>query len=1146
MPIDNALDPATGEWAQQLMQDLAAAGADPGWAHHYATAFDIGYRTHTPAHQHGDDIRRLESLAPQTIAVSLVGDSDVRLRIFACHQPVTLSQIIPLLQSIDIDVSDEHPHPVVRADGRQCWIYDIGLTTGPPAASSPLQADPELRLRLVATLLALWTQHSEADGLNSLVRHVGLSWREVAVLRAYTAYLRQLGLPYSRGLVTQVLRANASTTANLLRLFACRLDPDTATPTQVTDDELHAIISSDIDDVAGIDPDRILRALLSLVAATTRTNYYRTDTDTARRALAFKFDPRLIPELPAPRPRFEVFVHSPRVEGVHLRFGLVARGGLRWSDRRDDYRTEILGLAKAQAVKNAVIVPAGAKGGFVVKRPPAVADLTPGQHRDAVHAEGVACYREFIGALLDLTDNLDPASRRVVPPTQLVRHDGDDSYLVVAADKGTATFSDIANSIAAQRHYWLGDAFASGGSMGYDHKSLAITARGAWESVTRHFAELGTDIMADDFTVIGIGDMSGDVFGNGMLLSPHIRLVAAFDHRHVFLDPTPDVESSFAERARLFALGRSSWADYNTTLLSPGGMVLPRSAKSVQVNDEIRRSLGLDARTRTLSTAELIRAILRAPVDLLWNGGIGTYVKAESQSHVEVGDKTNDTVRVNGSELRARVVGEGGNLGCTQKGRIEYARSGGHINTDAMDNSAGVDCSDHEVNIKILVELHTATTPLPNGDRRALLAAMTDDVTHLVLEDNVAQNELMGINRHQAQEMVGFHERLTDHLTTTQGLDRILEALPIPAAFSALARSGAGLCSPELAHLTAHVKLALKDEVLASDVPDSDAFQSRLAHYFPPQLRETFAPSLPKHPLRRQIITTSIVNDMVNTAGMTYASRLREETGASGADAAKAYECVTQIFDLNSVFAEIREASATVTPEGTNGLRLQTQRLIDRASRWLVANRPQPTDPGAEIRRYAHRIQTHAPQVRGWLRGDEATAVERRTAALTERGAPHDLAARVAELLHAYCFLDITDITDITGEDFVDVAELYFGLSAHLHINSYLTSVTQLDRGDRWRALARLALREDLYSSLRAITLDVVIACDPTSSVTEKIHEWEHLNSARLQRARTLLTELSTEAETDPALPQLSVAARRIRSIVRTPEPQAIRAGLSR
>jgi len=1138
MIVDNAQGPATEEWAQQLRTDLAAAGADLTWARHYATAFDAGYRAHTAAHQHANDIHRLESLAPQTIDIDLVGDSDVRLRLFACHRPVTLSQILPLLQSLDIDVSDEHPHPVMRTDGRQCWIYDIGLTTGPPAASTPLHADPEFRARLVDTLIALWTHQSEADGLNSLVRHVGLSWREVTVLRAYTAYLRQIGLPYSRGLVTQVLLDNASTTANLLRLFACRLDPGTTRPTEATDDALHAGISADIDAVAGIDPDCILRALLSLIAATTRTNYYCADTGTARRALAFKFDPHVITELPAPRPRFEVFVHSPRVEGVHLRFGLVARGGLRWSDRRDDYRTEILDLAKAQAVKNAVIVPAGAKGGFVVKRPPAAAGLTPGEYRDAAQAEGIACYREFIAALLDVTDNLDPASRRVVPPSQLVRHDGDDSYLVVAADKGTATFSDIANSIAAQRHYWLGDAFASGGSMGYDHKSMGITAKGAWESVTRHFAELGTDIQTDDFTVVGIGDMSGDVFGNGMLLSPHIRLVAAFDHRHIFLDPTPDVESSYAERARLFALGRSSWADYDTTLLSPGGMVLPRSAKSVQLNDEIRQVLDLDAPTHTLSTTELIRAILHAPIDLLWNGGIGTYIKAESQSHTQVGDKTNDDVRVNGSELRARVIGEGGNLGCTQQGRIEYARSGGHINTDAMDNSAGVDCSDHEVNIKILVELHTATTPLPDHDRRALLEAMTDDVTHLVLTDNIAQNELMGINRHQAPEMVGFHERLTNHLETTRGLDRTLEAFPTPPAFSALARSGTGLSSPELAHLTAQVKLALKDEVLASDIPDSDAFQRRLAHYFPPQLRETCAPALTEHPLRRQIITTSVVNDMVNTAGMTYAYRLREETGAGGADAAKAYECVTQIFGLDSIFAEIREASATVAPAGTNGLRLQTQRLIDRASRWLIANRPQPTTPGAEIRRYAHRIQTHTPQVRGWLRGDEATAVERRTVALTDRGAPRDLSARVAELLHAYCFLDIADIADIASQDFLAVADLYFALSAHLHINSYLTSVTQLGRGDRWHALARLALREDLYSSLRAITLDVVTACDPAANVTDTIAEWEHINTARLQRARTLLTELSAETDTDPALPQLSVAARRIRSIVRTQEPQ--------
>jgi glutamate dehydrogenase len=1131
-------EPSATQWARELADELAAAGDDPALAGHYSTALSPGYPEETGVRQQADDIRRLERLSPHSIEADLAGESSIRLRLFACQQPVTLSQILPILQSMDIDVLDEHPHPIVRSDGTQCWIYDLGLAAGPSTRSDPLHSDREFQARVVDSFIAIWTQRTEADGLNCLVRHADLDWRQIAVLRAYVAYLRQIGLPHSRTVVRKILLENPSTTADLIRLFAYRFDPETTASRDLTEDALHARIVKAINAVAGIDEDRILRALLSLIDATTRTNHYRTDPGDSRRALAFKFDPELISELPLPRPRFEIFVHSPRVEGVHLRFGLVARGGLRWSDRRDDFRTEILALAKAQAVKNAVIVPAGAKGGFVVKQPPPSGGVAPGAHSEAVQAEGMACYTEFVSALLDLTDNLDHASRRIVSPSRVVRRDGDDFYLVVAADKGTATFSDVANSIAIKRKYWLDDAFASGGSIGYDHKTMGITARGAWESVRRHFRELGTDTQTEDFTVIGVGDMSGDVFGNGMLLSRHIRLVAAFDHRHIFIDPTPEPESSYGERARLFALGRSSWADYDTTLLSPGGMVIPRSAKSVHVNDATRLALHIDNNVTNLSTPALIRAILRAPADLLWSGGIGTYVKSGSQSHADAGDKGNDPLRVNGSELRVRVVGEGGNLGLTQLGRIEFARAGGQINTDAMDNSAGVDCSDHEVNIKIPMDFQTSAGRLPEQDRRALLSAMTQEVTDLVLADNIAQNELMGLNRRESRDMAGFHARLADHLEATRALNRTVESLPTPATFASLERSGSGLTSPELAHLTAHVKLALKDEILASDVPDSGAFQHRLADYFPAQMRTRFKSALEEHPLRRQIITTSIVNDMVNTAGMTYAFRLREETGTSGADAAKAYECVTQIFGLDEIFAEIRGTADSVPPEATDELRVQTQRVIDRASRWLIANRPQPATPAAEIQRYASRIQDHAPLVRKWLSEEEHDAVERRSLALTNLGAPRELSARVAELLHVYCFLDIADIADIANRDFVEVAELYFALSSRLHVNRYLTAVSQLDRRDRWQALARLALREDLYCSLRAVTLDVISGTEPGLDVSEKVAQWELSNSARLQRARMLLSELSAETQAEPALPTLSVTVRRIRSMVRTPEPQ--------
>jgi glutamate dehydrogenase len=789
-------------------------------------------------------------------------------------------------------------------------------------------------------------------------------------------------------------------------------------------------------------------------------------------------------------------------------------------------------------VKNAVIVPVGAKGGFVVKRPP-VATGDPATDREATQKEGIACYRMFVSGLLDLTDNLVAGS--VAPPRQIVRHDGDDTYLVVAADKGTAAFSDIANDVALSYGFWLGDAFASGGSVGYDHKAMGITAKGAWESVRRHFRELGVDTQRDSFTVVGIGDMAGDVFGNGMLLSEHIRLVAAFNHMHIFIDPSPSLDPAvaFAERRRLAELPRSTWDDYDRGRISEGGGVWSRSLKSIPLNPRIRSVLGIDESVDRLAPAELIKAILLAPADLLWNGGIGTYVKASTETHADVGDKANDAVRVNGNELRVKVVGEGGNLGLTQRGRIEFARAGGKINTDALDNSAGVDCSDHEVNIKVLLDQLVAQTHLDQTQRNELLVKMTSEVSGLVLADNYRQNAVLGVSRAHAAGMVPVHSRLVNHLERRDGLDRELEGLPTSDQLREREKAGEGLSSPELATLLAHVKLSLKHEVLASDLPDAEAFSNRLPAYFPLPLREQYGDAIPAHPLRREITTTALVNEVVDGGGVSYVYRLAEEMSAAGTDAVRAYAVATGVYDLPSLWRQIEDLDNVVPTDVADGMVLEIRRLLDRASRWLLSNRPQPLAIGAEISRFRPSVQELSGTVRDLLQGQAAEGAAKRTGDLVAAGVPFDLAERIGVLLDTYSLLDITEIAELAERDAGITAErspresseLYYALAEHLDIERMLQAVNLLERGNRWHSLARLALRDDFYASLRAITVDVLRSSDPEDSAEEKIIQWEQTNASRLNRARTSLEEIKRSGRLD--LATLSVAARQLRSMVR-------------
>ncbi len=1139
--ITERLEQAVCTWDDRLLDAAYAAVATSGpatadLAQRYLAAFPQAYKEDFDAATALADICRLEALAvPDGLDLGFdlpqrAERGERRFKLYLAGQRITLSQILPVLQQMDVEVVDQRPYEVTRGDGVHCWIYDLGLRLD-ATLLEPLvgQDDEDVRRRFCDAFVAAWRGACEVDRCNALVLRAGLDWRQVAVLRGYVRYQRQARSRYSQHYVEEVLLAHSAIAAALVTLFEACFDPELDPATRdVRHDELAVQIATMIDEVAGLDADRILRGLLTLVRATLRTNHYVRDAaGNSLPYLALKLDPKAVPELPEPRPAFEIFVCSPRVEGVHLRFGPVARGGLRWSDRREDFRTEVLGLAKAQAVKNAVIVPAGAKGAFVVKRPP-MPTGDPTLDRETAQAEGIACYRMFISGLLDVTDNLVFGTSR--HPDQVVCRDGDDSYLVVAADKGTATFSDIANEVAASYRFWLGDAFASGGSAGYDHKAIGITARGVWESVKRHFRELGIDTQTENITVVGIGDMSGDVFGNGMLCSEHIRLLAAFDHRHVFVDPDPDPASSYAERRRLFELPRSSWDDYDRALISTGGGVWSRSIKRIPIGVQIRRALGIAESITELSPPELIRAILLCPAQLLFNGGIGTYVKAATETHADVVDKANDAVRVDGAQLRVRVFAEGGNLGLTQRGRIEFAQAGGLLNTDAIDNSAGVDCSDHEVNVKILLDRLVTDGVLSTARRRELLIEMTDEVAALVLAHNADQNTQLGVSRAHAASMTPVHARLVTYLEARHGLDRRLAALPTRAQWDARQSAGEGLTSPELSTLMAHVKLGLAAEVLASDLPDAEVFRARLPEYFPAPLRDRFAAVIREHPLSREITTTLLVNEVVDRGGMTYAYRLAEELSVSASDAVRAYSVAVAVFDLRVTWRAITDLGNAVPVSVADAMMVELRRLLDRASRWLLLNRPQPLVVGGEINRFRPIVQALAPRVPDWLTGREADNVAGATRQLTGKAVPGELACRVSAGLTSFGLLDVVEVTELARQDAEQVAQLYYALSAHLDIDRMQSAVSELKRGDRWHARARFALRDDLYASLREITLNALhagdVGADPSTTIAPltTIAQWEQANSARLSRARATLNEISDAGSLD--LATLSVAIR--------------------
>ncbi|MER6588656.1 MULTISPECIES: NAD-glutamate dehydrogenase [Micromonospora] len=1096
----------------------------------YADAFPEGYKDgHTP-YEAMKDLAKLELLeepgqlemhlfrkqAPPRPYAARAADADeamdVRFKVYRYGEPMMLSAVLPVLHSLGVKVVDEHPYEVERVDGR-IWLYDFGLEL--PERHQDLA---EVRPHVENAFAAAWRGEAEVDGFNELVLRAGLTWRQVVVLRAYAKYLRQAGTVFSQEYMEQTFIAYPQIAELLVKLFETRFAPGATTldERRQRSGELVDAIGEALDEVASLDQDRILRAYLTLIQATLRTSFYQKPVGGRPKPyVAFKLDPQAIPDLPAPRPKFEIFVYSPRFEGVHLRYGPVARGGLRWSDRREDFRTEVLGLVKAQMVKNAVIVPVGAKGGFVLKQKPGDRD------------EAVICYKEFISALLDVTDNI--VSGEIVPPEDVVRHDGDDPYMVVAADKGTATFSDIANEISEAHSFWLGDAFASGGSAGYDHKKMGITARGAWESVKRHFRELGHDTQTQDFTVVGVGDMSGDVFGNGMLLSKHIRLVAAFDHRHIFLDPDPDSARSWEERKRLFDMPRSSWEDYDRELISEGGGVHSRTAKSVPISPQVRAVLGLDEDVTQLSPQELMKAILTAPVDLFWNGGIGTYVKASSQTNAEVGDKSNDAIRVDGKSLRCRVVGEGGNLGFTQQGRIEYASTGGRIYTDFIDNAAGVDCSDHEVNIKILLNTAVADGELDRPERDELLARMTDEVAELVLRDNYDQARALNNAQAQAASLLPVHRRMINDLERSGALDRALEALPSDEELAV--RTESGLTAPEFAVLLAYVKIVLEREIVGEGLADEEWTTDILVNYFPTPLRQRFADRMGRHRLRRDIVTTVLVNEAINRGGISFVFRVVEETAASAADVLRAYVVVREVFGLRDLWDAVEALDNKVSPELQTAVYLDTRRLLDRAVRWLVTNRRSPIDVPAEIDRLRDGVAQLLPDLEHRFWGTEREAIAAHIESLVDRGLPRDLAEQATRLMYSFGLLDIVETAQATRRDVGEVASVYFVLSDRFRVDALLSKISLLPREDRWQTLARMALRYDLYAALAALTAEVLGSTPDDVPPVERVQEWEQANATSIHRAHRAMGEFD-ESRAD--LSALSVLLRQIRTLVRT------------
>ena len=1124
LKFENKLSDHAQSWSDQLRSALYAAfGKEDGVRlyNRYAHAFPAGYTELFNADTAIDDVRLIEkAVVTNGLILCLykpkgAAANEVRFKVFHPHSRLPLSDVLPMLEDMGLRVIDEVPHAISPAydDPDLVMIHDFGLTS--QSASKIRIADTKGNFEEVFS--KIWHGEMESDGLNSLVIDAGLSWRQIVILRTYARYLKQIKAPFSLEYMEQALRNNPAITAKIVRLFETHFDPASGTRRNANANRLKNEINRQLEEVASADEDRILRRFLNGVEATLRTNFYQTTDDGGPKSyLSIKLDSSQIDDLPLPRPLREIFVYAPRFEAIHLRGGMVARGGLRWSDRPEDFRTEVLGLVKAQMVKNAVIVPLGSKGGFVIKRPPASGG------REALLEEGIACYKMFMGGMLDITDNYK--GNKVEVRKDVVRRDGDDPYLVVAADKGTATFSDIANGVSAQYGHWLGDAYASGGSVGYDHKKMGITARGAWESVKRHFREIGKDIQSEDFTAVGVGDMSGDVFGNGMLLSKHIQLLGAFNHLHIFVDPNPDPAKSFAERKRMFNLPRSTWADYKPSLISKGGGVFDRGAKTVTLSPEIKKRFGVNKTQVTPN--ELIQILLTAEAELLWFGGIGTYIKATSESHMDAGDRANDAIRIDAPELNCQVIGEGANLGTTQLGRIEFAKAGGRLNTDSVDNSAGVDCSDHEVNIKILLDAVVAKKKLTLVQRNKLLETMTDEVSDLVLRDNYLQTQSMTIVKAQDESLLDIQARFIRSLERSGRLDREVEFLPDDEALSDMERNNQGLTRPEIAIVMPYAKLWMYDEILASDLPDAKELKQDLVDYFPTPLRKKYRSEIDQHRLRREIIATVITNSMINRVGGTFVTNLMEKSGSSPIDIARAYIAVRDAFSLESIWADIESLDNVVSADTQVTLLLDVNQLIERATLWLLRHSAQPIDIGKSVQEFKSGIQALSDSMDKITPKAVAERVDYRVNRYERAGIPKVLAKRAAYLLLLVSALDIIRTSNACKMSQRETAKLYFRVGEEFGLGWLRYCAEKLPTDNHWQKLAAAAMIEELYSHQRSITLRIVKSGKGQGDLLES---WKKANGSVVKQTAQMLADLEVSELVD--LSMLAVASRNLSAI---------------
>ncbi len=1165
--LEQKIVEAVRSWTDELTETLVQKhGEEQGlaFAARFRKAFPAAYRedvspwvaafdvVNAAAVDDGEDLR-MSLYRPRKRRSGII-----RFKLFRKHDPIPLSEVLPILENLGLRIVSERPYELCLSGDESLWIQDFDMITG-------LQR--ELDLELIGKLFQeafkrVLSGDTESDGFNRLVIASQLHWRQVKVLRAYCKYLLQTGIPFSLNYMADTLAKYPAIARLLVELFEASFDParnqesayrkevrarklarrldvllggddledkglleyihDVVVAREKSREAQVAAISRafkrSLESVSSLDEDRILRAYFQLIRVTLRTNYFQPDANgEAKEYISFKLDSQAVPDLPLPRPYREIWVFSPQFEGIHLRGGKIARGGLRWSDRREDFRTEVLGLMKAQSVKNTMIVPVGAKGGFVLKRPPEQGD------RDALLKEGISCYSKFINGLLDITDNVD--EMKVLPPGRVIRRDEDDPYLVVAADKGTATFSDIANGIATEHGFWLGDAFASGGSVGYDHKAMGITARGAWEGVKRHFREMGRDIQREPFTVVGIGDMSGDVFGNGMLLSRHIRLQAAFNHLHIFLDPEPNEKAGLKERRRLFRKNRSGWSDYNRDLISRGGGIYSRLDKTIPLSTEVRQWLGID--DEHLTPNKLIRELLKAPVDLLWNGGIGTYVKASSESHTEVGDLANNSVRINGRDLRCKVISEGGNLGFTQLGRIEFAQAGGKVNTDFIDNSAGVDTSDHEVNIKILLNQVMRAGELDTLSRNELLPEMTDEVAALVLRSNYLQTQAISMMEKFSGSRLGSQQHFISVLEEEGLLNRSLEFLPDDEELTDRRNKGEGMTRPELSVLLSYSKIRLYQQLLASDVPEDPYLSGELIRYFPQPLQDRFVEHMAGHRLKREIIATQVTNSLVNRMGASFTLRMHEDTGAEPAQVAKAYTIARSVFEARKFWLKIEALDNRVDTDLQMSALLKMWSLLRQATRWLLNLPGTDLDIQEMVDRLAPGMKALKRSAQKTLSADDLLTLNGQIKQYMDGNFPRMLATRTAMLDYVFPALDVVEIAVRRETDVERVAKVFSGLSVALNLRWLMRQVESLEVLGQWHAQARANLRDELFTQHNHLVERILQA---TGDETDPVAAWIEANRAHVQRPMDMMHDMRNSSEMDYAT--IAVAIRSLARLV--------------